>query len=77
MPEKTSLFEKETEKAFQMSISVPKSLRDLIKERADQHNVSTSYYCRKLFEIYLEYEETIEALAEGRVKAVPVDHDNK
>lgn len=73
MAEKTSLFDRETEKIVQISIGITQSMKDLIKNRAMKHNLSSSYYCRKLFEIYFENEEVIEALAEGKVKVVPVD----
>lgn len=73
MAERTSLFEKGTEKTVQISVGVTEDMKNLIKDKAKKHNLSSSYYCRKLFEIYFENEETIEALAEGKVRVVPID----
>ena len=73
MAEKMRLFERETEKTVQISIGVTRDMKNLIKSKAMKHNLSSSYYCRRLIEIYFENEEVIEALAEHKGKVVPED----
>ena len=45
-------------------------MKATLQEKAKEVGLSSSYYCRKIFDIYLEHEDEIIALAEGRAKVV-------
>lgn len=71
--EKSSIFDKVREKNEQLSISVPKEVKEKILQKSGLHGISYSSYCRKIFDIYFENEEEILAIAEGRGKVVPLE----
>ncbi len=75
MAEKSSIFERVPTETVSLSISVPKEMKTTLQYKAKQVGLSSSYYCRKIFDIYLEHEEDIIALAEGRGKVVPVENE--
>ncbi len=68
--EKSSIFEKVSAETVSLSISLPKDMKATLQEKAKEVGLSSSYYCRKIFDIYLEHEDEIIALAEGRAKVV-------
>ena len=70
MAEKSSIFEKVSAETVSLSISLPKEMKATLQEKAKEVGLSSSYYCRKIFDIYLEHEAEIIALAEGRAKVV-------
>ena len=76
MSEKVSIFEKESAEKEQVSVSVTKEMKKKIQQQAKQYDLSVSYFCRKIFDIYFTYEKEINALADGKAKIVPVE-DNE
>lgn len=71
MAEKSSIFEKVSAETVSLSISLPKEMKATLQEKAKEVGIYLHRTIgRKIFDIYLEHEDEIIALAEGRAKVV-------
>lgn len=66
----------EASKPVQMSLSVPVELKERIEENAKRNNVSKSFLCRQIIDLYFEHEEEIKMLHRKTGKIVPIEQED-
>lgn len=64
----------EASKTTSFSIRIPADIKAQLEHRSEEAGFSSvASFCRLIFEIYLEHENDILLLADGKAKIVPIE----